>query len=449
MMHTAGFRVSPDSGGIPVQDLFDGDRGTWGNNNGRFGQKNTVLLEIPGAPLQSLGQLQHASLNPSPYYPALSVGQSFRSPYLENAGSVVHAFSDSTYASGQQFVFHDQNFLINEALWDGYYFSSIAPQPDDLSYGATAPSLAQDPFVSDLPAVVDAFMQGEEALGNSRMVFLPWLNDSAVARSELLNPMTSARHLAVNGSFNINSTSVQAWQVFLAGYRNLAVQYFDASSESYKLDTDSTGSLFSRLAMPGGASSDSNTSINSAAAWSGFLRLKDEEIESLAESIVDEIKARAAARGTTGSPQPAMGLAQFINRMPGVSGFEEVGLLQAAIDTSGINNARATTSSEFNTATYNASGSDYTDASFSLNTAAVAPLSLNQGDLLQAIGPAISARSDTFRVRAYGEAVDGFGETTRVWCEAIFQRSTEFIDSNDFQRRFELISFRWLSPDEV
>jgi hypothetical protein len=201
--------------------------------------------------------------------------------------------------------------------------------------------------------------------------------------------------------------------------------------------------------MPGAASSDSNTSINSAAAWSGFLRLKDEEIESLAESIVDEIKARAAARGTTGSPQPAMGLAQFINRMPGVSGFEEVGLLQAAIDTSGINNARATTSSEFNTATYNASGSDYTDASFSLNTAAVAPLSLNQGDLLQAIGPAISARSDTFRVRAYGEAVDGFGETTRVWCEAIFQRSTEFIDSNDFQRRFELISFRWLSPDEV
>jgi hypothetical protein len=448
-IHTAGFRISSASGGIPVQDLFDGDKGSWGRNNGRFGNKFAVILEIPAAPLQSIGQLQHASLSPSPYYPALSVGQSFRSPYLQGANQIVDSYTDSRYTSGQRFVFYDQNFLLNQALWDGYFFSSLAPQPGAQSYIASAPSLAQDPFISDLPDVVDGLIAGESVLANSRMILMSTELDNTATRAELLDPLTSAKHLGVKGAFNVNSTSVRAWQAFLAGYRDLAIQYFDASSSSFNADSRLPGAAFLRNSIPNGPSANSSIDLGADQTWRGFMRLSDTELQGLAEAIVDQIKARAGARGTSAAPKPAMGLRDFINRMPSNSGYDESGTLQAAIDLSGINSARATNSSEFSTSTYNSNASDYRDTSFQLNTAAVAPLSLNQGDVLQAVGASIAARSDTFRVRAYGEAVDSFGKTSRSWCEAVFQRSTERVDPIRQERRFKMVSFRWLNPDEV
>jgi hypothetical protein len=448
-IHTAGFRLSVASGGIPVQDLFDGDQGSWGRNNGRFGNKRAVLLEIPTAPLQSIGQLQHASLNPSPYYPALSIGQSFRSPYLQNASQVVNAFTDSRYASGQGFVFYDQNYLLNQVLWDGYYFSTIAPEPEDASYAASSPLLASDPYVEDLPAVVDGLMTQGGGLANSRMALLPSAVDPAIVRAELLNPLTSAKHLGVKGAFNVNSTSVRAWQAFLGGYRDLAIQYFDAESMSLNLDARLPGAAFLRHSMPSGASAESAAGVDEDLSWRGFIRLTDEELRGLAELIVAQVKARAAARGSATAPQPALGLRDFINRMPGVTGFDESGTLQAALDGSGLNSARATSNTEFKAEVYNSNGSDYWDASFELNAASAAPLSLNQGDILQAIGPAISARSDTFRIRAYGETTDALGQVSRSWCEAVVQRSAEEIRGAALGRRFEVISFRWLSPDEV
>ena len=94
------------------------------------------------------------------------------------------------------------------------------------------------------------------------------------------------------------------------------------------------------------------------------------------------------------------------------------------------------------------------------------PSWLTQADVLQIIGPVISARSDTFRIRAYGESVDP--ETgnpiARAWCEAIVQRMPEYVDGSNrmedrdsdltavnrrFGRRLNTISFKWLSPDEI
>ena len=88
---------------------------------------------------------------------------------------------------------------------------------------------------------------------------------------------------------------------------------------------------------------------------------------------------------------------------------------------------------------------------------------LTQGDLLQVVGPALTARSDTFVIRAYGDAVNESGEVqARAWCEAVVQRSPEpmFADDSgldsrdagtekDFGRKFVLKSFRWLNPKEV
>ena len=91
---------------------------------------------------------------------------------------------------------------------------------------------------------------------------------------------------------------------------------------------------------------------------------------------------------------------------------------------------------------------------------------LTQADVLQAIGPALSVRSDTFRIRAYGESVDSItGEIkARAWCEAIVQRNPHYVDPTDtpeksvneisainkkYGRKFNIIGFRWLHKDEI
>jgi hypothetical protein len=46
-----------------------------------------------------------------------------------------------------------------------------------------------------------------------------------------------------------------------------------------------------------------------------------------------------------------------------------------------------------------------------------------QSDLLKPIANTLSVRDDTFRIRAYGEALDAGGKViARAWCEAVVQR---------------------------
>jgi hypothetical protein len=82
---------------------------------------------------------------------------------------------------------------------------------------------------------------------------------------------------------------------------------------------------------------------------------------------------------------------------------------------------------------------------------------LTQGDILQALGPQLSARSDTFIIRAYGEATDAItGDVnSSARCEAIVQRVAEPVASSDslvapagqFGRRFVVLNFRWIEND--
>lgn len=66
----------------------------------------------------------------------------------------------------------------------------------------------------------------------------------------------------------------------------------------------------------------------------------------------------------------------------------------------------------------------------------------------------LTARSDTFRIRAYGDAVNpaiaGQVEAT-ARCEAIVQRLPDLIDAptGPLGRRFVIVSFRWLVPDDI
>jgi hypothetical protein len=91
---------------------------------------------------------------------------------------------------------------------------------------------------------------------------------------------------------------------------------------------------------------------------------------------------------------------------------------------------------------------------------------LFQGDLLQALGPALATRSDTFRVRAYGEALDEAGTAQGAVLEIIAQRTPDYMDPSNaahdrlrdskrspvnvlLGRRFIVISSKWLSPEEI
>ena len=93
------------------------------------------------------------------------------------------------------------------------------------------------------------------------------------------------------------------------------------------------------------------------------------------------------------------------------------------------------------------------------------PAWVTQADVLQAIGPVIAPRSDTFVIRTCGEARDDSGRVlARAYCEAVVQRLPEYVDPANapdargaalspvnriFGRRFSITSFRWLSPDEI
>ena len=74
--------------------------------------------------------------------------------------------------------------------------------------------------------------------------------------------------------------------------------------------------------------------------------------------------------------------------------------------------------------------------------------------------PAMAARSDTFRIRSYGEVLNPVtGEVAgRAWAEAVVQRVHEKLDGSDpltpaltvgDSRRFQVVSFRWLTPNEL
>jgi hypothetical protein len=106
------------------------------------------------------------------------------------------------------------------------------------------------------------------------------------------------------------------------------------------------------------------------------------------------------------------------------------------------------------TGTGRAAYSPYSSIDQFLNGAALAGALGGDNQRLQAFAeamrPWLAVRSDTFRVRAYGDAVNP-SDATRVeataWCEAIVQRLKD--DPVSTQGRFVITYFRWLGVDDL
>lgn len=399
--------------------------GFWGGSvDAANGTTHAILFDVPrdGEELVSLGRLGQVNWGVDGKHPAYPLGNSFASIF---------------YPAGSP----DYGYALNEAIWDRFFFSTLPA------------SLTTRP----------------DHLPNSRLRFHdPDGGPSALTDLEGDKGYElAATRLMVDGAFNINSTSVEAWAAFLGSVQAADYRY---RSQGGGARTDADVRPFPRLQNLHDADPASSGNSGNMYEWTGYRALDGARLKSLAAAIVDGIKRRG---------RPARSLAEFMNRdlsKPSTDVDNQMGLVQRAIDLTvntddpssggpGLSDLPGLNTGEVVSTAFTIA--DNPDAARGKLRSTGAPGFLLQGDLLAPLAPAMSARSDTFRVRAYGEARnpatgDVIGE---AWCEAIVQRRPEYVggeapelspvslppgsDSARFGREFVVTSFRWLSPDEI
>ena len=413
------------------------------------------MYHLPVAPAASMGDLVHANLVASSELPRVvhPLGNSRAHPLIQ-------ASSVAATAGASQLL--DHTYLLNEALWDSYFFSSLVDGSGG-NAGITGDTRTLRQLVGDI-------VNGGDPALNPRIRPLPSqagldrLADEFSGKSALERGRETARYFGIDGPFNVNSTSVDAWRAVLSSLRDRAIEGMrvnNSGAVSSQAFSRSGETPFVRSNLPMSDGGDGPQS-----RWAAFRSLTDRQVGKLAEAIVEQIQQRGRADGA-----PSMTLGEFVNRRLGRAGDLHVlsGLLQAAIDSTDINrDAHAEASKPVDGAVIPAvrKVGVANDAAMSGLSGEGTPPVLSQGDLMAVLAPVATVRGDTFKIRAYGEATsaDGTRVLARAWCEAVVQRLPEYIDATDaatetstgltavnqaFGRRFALVSFRWLDEEEV
>lgn len=427
-----------------------------------------VLFDVPRQEtgLVSLGQFQHAKLSELVWHPSYAVGNSLADPRLGTGDfggldrtAALASNDESSEVGGfhqrdigwskdakrsaaiddwartarailgdlpeRDNLVYDLSFEANQTLWDRFYLSS--------GTSAEKAALLADPSGKPLP--------------NGRMRLSPYTRETADADS-LADFHRSAYQFMVRGAFNVNSTRVEAWKALLGSTR---LSGFGGEGMA----------PFPRVLDPQEGAWQEGDSAEGDKAWAGYRELNEGEIRGLAGEIVKQVKKRG----------PFVSMADFVNRRLAADETGKMGALQAAIEAAGMNQALTDAWPLDN-------GSSLPDYAHPDNLADATRMEqtlkpdskawgaasyLTQADLLQVLGPALSARSDSFIIRAYGDSVDPSGNLrSRAWCEAVVQRTPVPINPDesglnskqggivgDFGRRFTITTFRWLSPDEI
>jgi len=502
--------------GIDIDAFGDGSNGFYGKSYALAqGDKSFPLLDIPRAPMHSLVQLSGANIGIRLFEPTNAIGNSWKPPYIPQ---------DSIYLNSATFwgapggvwdilTLNDVSWQANDALFDRYYFSGIAPEYT-IGTGGYVPAVTNtndaiedtlQRFYGIDPADPTQTVDPATAQANPALEpHVPSGKTSDDIVTELTPTSTNqdgytkvGAYSMIKGAFNVNSTSVKAWAAFLKGNKNLALESAQGTTES------GTGTPFPL------ASTTSNT--GSTNGWEQFSRLSDDQIwddndtvndftddTGLAVEIVNQVKARG----------PFMSISDFVNRriakdtdLTAVPNVEDTdprayqGAVQEAIEQAGINGdqstgIRAGTSDVlpnyesfsnywYQTAHWSWYGRHndfpYSAAPYASgrNNATGVPMEINQANILLPLAPKLSARTDTFKIRAYGEVRDADDNIiAQATCEAVVQRLPEYVDpdtdsdnnepwdddsqtptlntiNQTYGRRFEIRSFRWLDVSEV
>lgn len=443
-------------------DAADGER-TPGFGRGYFGASrtssegvtNVPMYRVPIAPAASLGDWVPANLIAGSMLPRVvhAFGNSRAHPLIPSASVV------NPSLAGRRAL--DHSYFLNDSLWDRYYISSIADLPalPWLSNQArTWQEVLQDVFEQRKPALnsrITAIRPISRA--NSLVSSLASLGEKDRARE-------FGRHLAVKGPFNVNSTSVDAWRAVLSSLRDQTINGWGKTNLTQAEQTPLV-----RMGMPLAGPNQTSPDVNllGQIRWAGFRALSDDEITKLAREIVNQIRERGKL-----DQAPPLTLAEFVNRRVARAGelHSLTGLLQTAIDESGINaGAHDMDSRTIKSADMIALRKQGVRTPEAMDgfTGEGSPGVVTQGDLMMLLAPIATVRGDTFKIRSYGEALsaDGKSVLARAWCEVVVQRMPDFVDPGDapatrvpnltfaanknFGRRFEVVSFRWLYPQEL
>ena len=548
----------------------DGARALGGASHEALGMNSVIEVEIPQTAPVSIGQLMHANVSTSDLFPYRTVGNSFPNTVvpLDKSWTYGTPYTVTQYTGGATFA--DMSYLMNNALWDNFFFSGAAPvlkSSKTGNYNTVRDLKAQD--------VLNNFAAGTGKLANpSLRLYQPFgISDAPYAFGFTGDAATPAflntadrnvtpsspdgwkkmsSYLLNDGAFNVNSTSVEAWTALYASLKGLGIG-----------SNSKTNAQFPRIIGPTGQVI-SESDLKKSSYWNGFINLSDTQIRALAVATVAEVKARAKffyrterdqdytplTRRFLGFPAaqepatPMLGMCEFINRFLGPTKKFTADITYSLypLPTSATSNTGAAYPDNFPAPASTAAAcpdkykwmirsgvleSAIARADKTLGTATLASTPTNgalidpavshnwknnsatnggstgmppgvfwrnieiltpednanrthngfgaagclfQGDLLQALGPRLATRSDTFTIRAYGEATDDSGANANCVIELVVQRTPEYIDNKTqphervedlasanaskainslLGRRFIIISARWLSKSEI
>lgn len=432
------------------------------------GLSRCVIGELPTKPVQSLAELQNWDLryeNPVPPYAFNLIGNSDASPLLP-ANAV---FNSGNSPKGNQDLQHDDSYCANHILFDDWFVSSIAPNTSNLGRPAGSETLKK---------TYTDFVSGESPLPNR--AYQPILDDSSSAKTstganDLFSKYvdkadswkTIASRLEVEGMFNVNSTSVTAWRALLGHARNLKTPYVTPTGGKLSGEEDHAFSRFSVAGDTEAKTRGTSGLFSTCAEFAGYRRLDDATLDRLAEEVVKQVRRRG----------PFLSLAEFVNRQLSSGDLALAGAIQSALNElgkSGSSDPFAAIKGGYpmdkvslaDPPPAGTAGYQFKEAAAGYLNAYGLPGWTRQADVLRPIAPVLSARDDTFVIRAYGDARDASGTTitARATCEAVVRRTRDYVDPSDaadittlpksavnksFGRRYQLISFRWLTESEI
>lgn len=410
-----------------------------------MGKNYVVLYDVPRSPLISIGQFQHAQLSRYQFEPGYVVGNSYA-----NVRIPLNSLLQRNFAGINGLSVSDLSYEINESLWDSFFFSTLG-----LDYLRQSGNSLDDAFdFSKLNA-------GAISLPNPRMIVMAQAQDRSfdqiVSNAGKRAPEAISSRIGIRGAFNVNSTSKTAWKAVLSSLNASDLPIINPETRALSWNANA-GIRFQRFSHPiNNAPFRKGNPANANGFWQGWRELDDAELDELAEAIVNEVKARG----------PFRSLAEFVNRQYRSSRIEHQrkGTLQAALDRTV--NANASSNPSPGKPARSPSGNHFaTNAISDESTATGHGGHVLQGDVLQALAPILQVRSDCFKIRTCGESLDGNGKVVaRAYCEAVIQRRSDYLDPRDpshftptelaqpsnqiFGRRYQMISFRWLSANEI
>ena len=483
----------------PVQ-VAPGGKGYYGGGYGfGSGSTNVVQQEIPVVPPMSLASLSHAQLGgisladgvpnlawqnelePVPLatgkggmfpYTLQAIGNSYAHPYIRAQDAYnenfPRTFNDTDGPTSV--VFADHSYLANKALWDEFFFSSITPQPTSVqAFGGSersAKEVATDFFLNDDSLPNRRMTPSRTGLDTTKLDQL--FNEADVFGNGYEGNFgladKIAAYLMVKGPFNVNSTSVEAWRALLSSLKGKPVAYLDKDKALAGVtvpdEANTTGAPVSAFNLPNAQPSGASSLPSDPEQWLGWRELNDTEIQELAEAIVRQVKLRG----------PFLSLSEFVNRRLDSDNLDlsVKGALQAALDDAGVSinaNFRDNIAREFSPTEISGMNPEF-PAALEGPVAYGSAAYVDQADLLRNFASQLTPRGDTFVIRSYGDAIEVTGEVSaRAWCEAVVQRMPEYVNpaadeayvkarnlqpsNKTFGRKFEIVSFRWLSKDEI